>query len=74
MSCAIGENYTITLSDDGVAHAFGKNDVGQLGSENDVVLEVPTPIPNLPPSKYLVAISLHFVLIMKGSYGHLGIM
>ena len=39
---------TITLSDDGTAHSFGRNFGGTqgLGHNNDVSL--PTPIPNLP--------------------------
>ena len=39
MACASGHYHTITLSDDGTVHSFGRN-------HNDAVL--PTPIPNLP--------------------------
>ena len=48
MSCACGNGHTITLSDDGTAHSFGRNGEGALGlgHNNDVLL--PTPIPNLP--------------------------
>ena len=46
---ACGSEYTITLSDDGTAHSFGRNNVGQLGlSQNQNHVSVPTPIPNLP--------------------------
>ena len=49
MTCACGYDHTITLSDDGTAHAFGSNEEGALGlgHNNDDVL-LPTPIPNLP--------------------------
>ena len=49
MACGSGQSHTITLSDDGTAHSFGRNNVGQLGlgpKQNHV--SVPTPIPNLP--------------------------
>ena len=48
MACACGNEHTITLSDDGTVHSFGRNSEGQLGlgHYNDVTL--PTPIPNLP--------------------------
>ena len=49
MACACGAFHTITLSNDGTAHSFGRNSEGQLGlghNKNDVLL--PTPIPNLP--------------------------
>ena len=51
MLCANGYNYTITLSDNGVIHSFGRNHSGQLGlgHENDVPL--PKPISNLPRIK-----------------------
>ena len=61
MACACGSEHTITLSDDGTAHSFGRNIKGALGAysfgrneegalglghNNDVSL--PNPIPNLP--------------------------
>ena len=53
MACSRGGYHTITLSDDGTVHSFGRNMEGQLGlgqlglgDNNDVSL--PTPIPNLP--------------------------
>ena len=47
MACACGQYHTITLSNDGTTHSFGRNDKGQLGlGHNDISL--PTPIPNLP--------------------------
>ena len=53
MASACGYEHTITLSDDGTVHSFGRNDYGEnkkgalgLGHNNDVSL--PTPIPNLP--------------------------
>ena len=51
MACASCVTHTITLSDDGIVHSFGRNDNGQLGlgHYNDVYL--PTPILNLPQIK-----------------------
>ena len=48
IACARGLSHTITLSDDGTVHSFGRNGNGQLGLDhyNDVL--IPTPIPNLP--------------------------
>ena len=53
MACACGYNHTITLSDDGTVHSFGRNNEGALGlgHNNDVYL--PTPIPNLPKIKMI---------------------
>ena len=48
MSCACGEFHTITLSDDGTAHSFGKNFEGALGLGNRKNFLVPTPISKLP--------------------------
>ena len=47
MACFCGFSHTITISDDGTAHSFGRNKEGALGlgHNNDVYL--PTPIPNL---------------------------
>ena len=48
MACVSGSHHTITLSNDGTAHSFGRNKTGALGlgHNNDALL--PTPIPNLP--------------------------
>ena len=59
MACACTDYYhTITLSDDGTAYSFGRNEEGQLGlgynNEGPLGLglcknvSLPTPIPNLP--------------------------
>ena len=48
MACASGENHTISLSDDGILHSFGRNTEGQLGLGNNKNVSLPTPIPNLP--------------------------
>ena len=48
MACVCGSFHTITLSDDGIAHSFGKNDGGQLGLGHNNNVSLPTPIPNLP--------------------------
>ena len=46
---ACGQYHTITLSDDGTAHSFGRNNEGQLGlGHNKFSISLPTPIPNLP--------------------------
>ena len=48
MACACGEDHTITLSDDGTAHSFGRNFKGALGLGHNNDVSLPTPIPNLP--------------------------
>ena len=48
MSCECGAEHTITLSDDGTAHSFGRNKEGELGLGHNNVVSLPTPIPNLP--------------------------
>ena len=48
MVCASGYFNTITLSDDGIVHSFGKNGDGQLGLGHNKDVSIPTPIPNLP--------------------------
>ena len=49
MSCVSGIQHTITLSDDGTAYSFGRNDHGALGlGHNNDRVSFPTPIPNLP--------------------------
>ena len=48
MACACGQHHTITLSDDGTAHSFGRNSYGVLGLGHKQNVPLPTPIPNLP--------------------------
>ena len=47
-SCVCGGNHTITLSDDGTVHSFGRNEEGELGLGHKQNVSLPTPIPNLP--------------------------
>ena len=48
MSCACGQYHTITLSDEGTVHSFGRNNLGQLGLGHNMYGLLPTPISNLP--------------------------
>ena len=48
MACACGYNHTITLSDDGTVHSFGRNSEGELGLGHYNDVSLPKPIPNLP--------------------------
>ena len=48
MACVSGFYHTITLSKDGTAHSFGRNNVGALGLGHNNDVSLPTPIPNLP--------------------------
>ena len=48
MASACGYFHTITLSDDGTAHAFGSNEEGELGLGHNNDVSLPTPILNLP--------------------------
>ena len=45
---ATGAYHTITSSDDGVVHSFGRNCNGELGLGHNNNLSLPSPIPNLP--------------------------
>ena len=47
MACASGDFHTITLSDDGSVHSFGRNNNGELGLGNNTQASLPTPISNL---------------------------
>ena len=51
IACACGSYHTITLSNDGTAHSFGRNKEGQLGLGHNNDVSLPTPIPNLPQIK-----------------------
>ena len=53
MACACGSEHTITLSDDGTLHSFGRNSEGQLGLGHNNNVALPTPIPNLPAIKFI---------------------
>ena len=48
MACVSGSHYTITLSNDGTVHSFGRNYNGELGLRHNKNVSVPSPIPNLP--------------------------
>ena len=48
MACVSGSYHTITLSEDGTAHSFGRNREGALGLGHNKNVSLPTPIPNLP--------------------------
>ena len=51
MSCTCGAYHTISFSDDGTAHSFGRNNEGQLGLGHNKDVSLPTPIPNFPKIK-----------------------
>ena len=81
MACVCGFEHTITLSDDGTAHSFGRNKEGQLGlgHNNDALL--PTPLPNLPKINTVSCGSFFTVCVDhegfiwsfgKNNYGQLG--
>ena len=53
MAACCGLSHTITLSNDGTLHSFGKNVVGQLGLGHNNDVSLPTPIPNLPQIKMI---------------------
>ena len=48
IACVCGTEHTITLSNDGTVHSFGRNENGQLGLGHNNSVSLPTPIPNLP--------------------------
>ena len=56
-----GFQHTITVADDGTAHAFGRNNNGQLGLGHNNHVSLPTPIPNLPKLK-LVSCGYNFTV------------
>ena len=51
MSCCTGISHSICLASDGIIYGFGNNNCGQLGSSQEVLIEVPSPIQNIPPIK-----------------------
>ena len=61
MACACGGYHTITLSNDGTAHSFGRNEEGQLGLGRKKNVSLPTPIPNLPKIN-MVSCGAHFTV------------
>ena len=81
MAACCGDYHTITLSNDGTLHFFGKNAQGQygLGHSNDVSL--PTPIPNLPKIN-MISCGAYFTVCVdqegfiwsfgENNYGQLG--
>ena len=81
MACVRGNNHTITLSDDGTLHSFGRNSEGQLGLGHKNNVSLPTPIPNLPKIN-MISCGLYFTICVdyegfiwsfgKNSYGQLG--
>ena len=48
MACSCGIHHTITLSDDGNVHSFGRNSAGELGLGHNIDVSFPTLITNLP--------------------------
>ena len=81
ITCSCGRFYTITLSDDGTAHSFGKNNDGELGLGHNNDVSLPTPIPNLPKIN-LVSCGSYFTVCVdhegftwsfgKNGFGQLG--
>ena len=73
--------HTITFSDDGTAHSFGRNGEGQLGLGHYKEVLLPTPVPNLPKI-YLVSCGEFFTVCVdyegvmwsfgENGYGQLG--
>ena len=53
MACVSGSFHTITFSDDGTAHSFGRNYEGQLGLGHNNDVSLPTQIPNFPKIKQI---------------------
>ena len=61
MACVCGGFHTITLSDDGIVHSFGRNGEGQLGLGHNKYGLLPTPIPNLPKIN-MISCGSHFTV------------
>ena len=73
MACFCSASCTITLSDDGTVHSFGRNHKGALGLGHGNDVSIPTPIPNLPKINMVSCgmLILQFVWIMKVLFGDL---
>ena len=81
MACACGYEHTVTLSDDGTVHSFGKNIEGALGLGHNKNVSVPKRIPNLPKI-YLISCGAYFTVCVDhegfiwsfgdNKYGQLG--
>ena len=81
MACVCGSFHTITLSDDGTVHSFGRNYRGQLGLGHNKDVSLPTPIPNLPKVN-MISCGTDFTVCVdfegfiwsfgKNDYGQLG--
>ena len=63
MACASGSFHTITLSNDGIAHSFGRNIEGELGLGHNNSISLPTPIPNLPKIN-MISCGMYFTVCM----------
>ena len=59
-TCVCGY-HTITLSEDGTAYSFGRNEEGQLGLGHNHNVSLPTPIPNLPQIN-MISCGAHFTV------------
>ena len=76
-----GVDHTITLSDDGTAHSFGRNVEGELGLGHNEDVSLPTPILDLPKIN-LISCGGYFSVCVdyegfiwsfgKNDYGQLG--
>ena len=53
MAACCGNYHTVTLSNDGTLHSFGKNEHGQLGLRNNQNVSIPSPITKLPKIKHV---------------------
>ena len=81
MACACGREFTITVSNDGFVHSFGRNKEGALGLGHNNDVSLPTPIPNLPKIN-MISCGAHFTVCVdyegfiwtfgKNDYGQLG--
>ena len=81
IACACGFHHTITLSNDGTVHSFGKNEEGALGLGHNNHVSLPTPIPNLPKIN-MISCGWNFTVCVdhegfiwtfgKNEYGQLG--
>ena len=81
MTCVCGFEHTITLSDDGTAYSFGRNNFGELGLSHNNYTSLPTPIPNLPKIN-MISCGSHFTVCVDdegfiwsfgdNEYGQLG--